>query len=89
MHIPIERFVLNIMDEVPLPDLGNTMVAYEENINFYRPVDQYPPYTDVSKILALQFYLILNIPFYRRLEFKICLKRSMSQVSSNFSLNWH
>lgn len=39
MHIPIERFVLNIMDEVPLPDLGNTMVAYEENINFYRPVD--------------------------------------------------
>ena len=51
MHIPIERFVLNIMDEVPLPDLGNTMVAYEENINFYRPVDQYPPYTDVSLIL--------------------------------------
>ena len=48
MHIPIERFVVNIMDEVPLPDLGNNMVAYEENINFYRPVDQYPPYTDVS-----------------------------------------
>ena len=48
MHIPIERFILNIMDEVPLPDLGNTQVSYEENINFYRPVDQYPPYTDVS-----------------------------------------
>ena len=48
MHIPIERFVLNIMDEVPLPDLGNTMVVYEENINFYRPIDQYPPYADVS-----------------------------------------
>lgn len=52
MHIPIERFILNIMDEVPLPDLGNTMVAYEENINFYRPVDQYPPYTDVSTNLS-------------------------------------
>ena len=39
MHIPIERFVLNIMDEVPLPDLGGNMVAYEENINFYRPID--------------------------------------------------
>ena len=48
MHIPIERFILNIMDEVPLPDLGNTQVSYEENINFYRPVDQYPPYTEVS-----------------------------------------
>lgn len=48
MHIPIERFVVNIMDEVPLPDLGNSMVAYEENVNFYRPIDQYPPYADVS-----------------------------------------
>ena len=50
MHIPIERFVVNIMDEVPLPDLGNNMVAYEESINFYRPTDQYPPYADVSKL---------------------------------------
>lgn len=57
MHIPIERFVVNIMDEVPLPDLGNNMVAYEESINFYRPIDQYPPYVDVS-CFSLQDILI-------------------------------
>ena len=39
MTIPIERFVVNILDEVPLPDLGKNMVAYEEKINFYRPID--------------------------------------------------
>jgi len=48
MHIPIERFIVNIMDEVPLPDLGNTMIVYEESINFYRPIDQNPPHADVS-----------------------------------------
>ena len=49
MHIPIERFIVNLMEEVPLPDLGNNMVVYDESINFYRPIDQYPPYADVSK----------------------------------------
>lgn len=51
MHLPIERFIVNIMDEVPLPDLGNNMVVYDDSINFSRPIDQYPPYADVSLIL--------------------------------------
>ena len=49
MHLPIERMIVNIMDEVPLPDLGNNMVVYDDTINFYRPIDQYPPYADVSQ----------------------------------------
>ena len=45
--------IVNIMDEVPLPDLGNNMVVYDDTINFYRPIDQYPPYADVSQSLIL------------------------------------
>ena len=54
MHLPIERMIVNIMDEVPLPDLGNNMVVYDDTINFYRPIDQYPPYADVSQSLILR-----------------------------------
>ena len=61
MHIPIERFVVNIMDEVPLPDSGNNMVAYEENINFFRPIDQYPPYADVS--VSFDFVFVSYLPY--------------------------
>ena len=50
MHLPIERMIVNIMDEVPLPDLGNNMVVYDDTINFSRSIDQYPPYADVSPI---------------------------------------
>ena len=27
--IPIERYIVNIMDEVPVPDKGNIMVMHE------------------------------------------------------------
>lgn len=41
MKIPIERFIVNLMDEVPLPDKGNIMVQHdmEAAIYFYRPID--------------------------------------------------
>lgn len=57
--MPIERFIVNIMDEVPLPDLGNNMVVYDDTINFYRPIDQYPAYADVSSsplLLIFSFF---------------------------------
>lgn len=43
MHCPLERFILNVMDEVPLPQLGKNMVnlEIEESISFCRPCDQY------------------------------------------------
>ena len=27
--IPIERYIVNIMDEIPVPDKGNTLVLHE------------------------------------------------------------
>lgn len=41
MKIPLERFIVNIMDEVSLPDKGNIMIQHdmEETILFYRPID--------------------------------------------------
>ena len=55
MKIPLERFVLNIMDEVPLPDKGNIMIQcdMEEPILFYRPIDEYPPYSSKQAIQNL------------------------------------
>ena len=63
MTIPIERFVLNIMDEVPLPDQGTNMVTYDEDINFYRPIDQYPPYATVS--FSAPIYSQITIEFIK------------------------
>jgi hypothetical protein len=29
MHIPIERFIVNFMDEIPLPDNGSVLIQHE------------------------------------------------------------
>lgn len=52
MKIPIERFIMNVIDEVPLPDKGNIMIQHdmEETILFFRPVDQYPPFVTKTAI---------------------------------------
>ena len=52
MKTPLKRFIVKIMDEVPLPDKGNIMVQHdmEEAILFYRPIDQYPPYATKTAI---------------------------------------
>jgi len=26
MHIPLERYILNIMEEIPVPDIGNILI---------------------------------------------------------------
>lgn len=42
LHLPIERFITNILEEIPLPDEGKLMVQHElcgEVTSFYRPVD--------------------------------------------------
>lgn len=28
-NIPIERFIVNVMDEIPVPDKGNILVLHE------------------------------------------------------------
>ena len=45
--IPIERYIINIMDEIPVPDKGGILVLHEignQTIPFFRHIDQYPPY---------------------------------------------
>lgn len=40
--IPIERYIINIMDEISVPDKGNILVSHEignESISFFRPID--------------------------------------------------
>ena len=42
LHLPLERFIVNFMDEVPLPDEGKVLVQHElcgETMSFFRPVD--------------------------------------------------
>ena len=49
-QIPIERYLVNIMNEIPVPDKGNLLVLHDignTSIPFYRPIDQYPPYSTV------------------------------------------
>jgi hypothetical protein len=53
LSIPIERFVTNIIDEIPLPDEGKLLVQYEvggKTSNFFRPTDQHPPLVDKEGI---------------------------------------
>ena len=45
--VPLERYVLNIMEEIPVPDKGNILVLHEmgdQTLPFRREVEQYPPY---------------------------------------------
>lgn len=49
--IPIERYIVNIMEEIPVPDKGNILVFHEignQTVPFYRPLDQYHPYATVN-----------------------------------------
>lgn len=61
MKIPIERFIVNVVDEVPLPDKGNIMIQHdmEETILFFRPVDQYPPF--VTKTAVQNLFKALSV----------------------------
>jgi len=48
--IPIERYICNFIDEIPIPIKGKTLVQYEIGssfVSFYRPLDQIPPYASV------------------------------------------
>jgi hypothetical protein len=40
--VPIERYIVNVLEEIPVPDKGNVMVIHEignSSIAFYRPID--------------------------------------------------
>ena len=51
--IPIERYIWNFADEIPVPDKGNILVEYDignTNIPFYIPIDHYAPYVSEKDI---------------------------------------
>lgn len=51
--IPIERYICNFVDEIPVPDKGNILVEYDiggKSIPFYIPIDQYGPYASTRDI---------------------------------------
>jgi len=51
--IPIERYICNFVNEIPVPDKGNILVEYDiggKTIPFYIPVDQYSPYASTIDI---------------------------------------
>jgi len=49
-HLPLERYICNFTDEIPVPIKGQNLVQYEiasNIISFFRPLDQIPPYASV------------------------------------------
>ena len=74
LDYPIERIVCNFMDEIPIPDKGKNLIEYEigeKLIQFYRPINEYPPYTErenyeylfsslkIDTIFSIYIYLLL------------------------------
>ena len=79
--IPIERFIVNVMEEIPVPDKqGQVQILHEignQAIPFYRAVDQYPPYASRSDIeylfRALNAEQVIDIFMALLLEKKVLL----------------
>jgi len=48
--LPIERYICNFTDEIPIPVKGTTLVQFEMEttvVSFARPLDQIQPYATV------------------------------------------
>ena len=87
MHIPLERFILNVMDEIPLPDKGNLLIQHEIGTNtipFYRPIDQYPPYA--TKTCIENLFKCLTVDYVIEIFMQLALERKLLFVSRHKSL---
>ena len=79
--IPIERFIVNVMDEIPVPDRqGQLQVLHEIGniqVPFHRAVDQYPPAASRADIeylfRALNAEQVIDIFLALLLEKKVLL----------------
>lgn len=78
LAIPIERMIVNIIDEIPLPDEGKLLVQHEiggQTVSFYRPNDQFAPYAgkkDLENLFnVLTVDIILEIFTFILLERKV------------------
>lgn len=87
MHIPLERFIVNVMDEIPLPDKGSVLIQYEiqnQIIPFYRPIDQYPPYA--TKTCIENLFKCLTVDYVIEIFVQLILERKLLLVSRHKSL---
>lgn len=96
LNLPLERYVINIVDEIPLPDEGKLLVQHElrdKTASFYRPVDQNPPIieeADVENLFkCLSVDNIIEIFSYLLLERKVLVisehKALLTQVINCFN----
>lgn len=96
LNLPLERYVTNVIDEIPLPDEGKLLVQHEmrdKTASFYRPIDQNPPVIediDVENLFkCLSVDNIIEIYSYLLLERKVLFisqhKALLTQVTNCFS----
>ena len=55
--IPIERYICNLTDEIPIPIKGKTVIEYEIGaalVSFCRPLDQIQPYASVKSNVIIE-----------------------------------
>lgn len=87
MPIPLERFIVNVMDEIPLPDKGSVLIQHEiqnQVIPFYRPIDQYPPYA--TKTCIENLFKCLTVDYVIEIFVQLILERKLLLVSRHKSL---
>jgi hypothetical protein len=87
LSLPMERYVTNIIDEIPLPDEGKLLIQYEiggSTTSFYRPIDQHPPFVDKTDIENL--LKCLDIDSILEVFSAILLEKKMLFISKHKSL---
>ena len=87
LTLPMERFIINVIDEIPLPDEGKLQIQHEiggELANFFRPVDQYPPIITREEVENL--LKCLDIDSILEVYSAILLEKKIVFVSKHKSL---
>jgi hypothetical protein len=91
--IPIERYIINFMDEVPTPDVGNILVQMDlgnQTFHFFRPIDQNPPYAGQKEIeslfWAMDFEQVINLFLSVLLEKQVVLISKSRTLLMNASV---
>lgn len=83
----MERFIINIVDEIPLPDEGTLLVQHEiggQTASFYRPTDQNPPVVDKEEIENL--FKCLDVENIIEIYSSLLLERKVLMISKHKAL---
>lgn len=102
--IPLERHVINFMEEIPLPDEGRLLVQHElegQVVQFFRPTDQNPPIVgreeienlfkclDIDKVIEIFQCLLLEKKVLMISTHKALLTQVIFTLTSlMFPLQW-